>query len=109
MVDDSLHWSMKASIYWPDLLGQEVFCLPGTHNQDGWLLRVIQPYGYHSMLFIHMGTNENARCKPEQIRSDYMSLSVTVKGMGVQVVLSSIFLVMEIDPSRRRCILELNT
>ena len=67
----------------------------GTRIQDVVVGRpkLIWLSDYCLLLLTHVGTNDTTRGNLDSTRSDYKALGVALKGMGAQVVFSSISLV----------------
>ena len=66
--------------------------MPGARIRDvaKGLPRLVWPSDYYPFLHFHVGTNVTARGNLEYFTSDYRTLGVRVKGVGTQVVFSSI-------------------
>lgn len=62
---------------------------------------MVKPHDYHPFLLFHVGTNEVAIRKLQNIKRDFMSLGEMLKGSGVQVVFS-VLPVVGWDPRRRQ-------
>ncbi|KAK4825248.1 hypothetical protein QYF61_025647 [Mycteria americana] len=83
-----LKWGLETTVYQPDLLSREVFCLPGIWIGDivERLPKLVQTYDCYLLLFFHVGTNDSARGNLESIKTDYRVLEVILRDMGAQVL-----------------------
>ncbi|KAM8793368.1 LOW QUALITY PROTEIN: UV excision repair protein RAD23 homolog B-like [Eudromia elegans] len=109
VVGDSLLQGTEAPICRPDPLSREVCCLPGARIRDVTerLPRLVRKGDYYPLLLFHVGTKDATR-KLAEIKQDYRALGTAVKGMGAQVMFSSILPMSRMDSRRRRQILQIN-
>ncbi|XP_068784552.1 uncharacterized protein [Struthio camelus] len=109
VVGDSLLQRTEAPIYRPDLLSREVCCLPGARIRDVMerLPRLVHTSDYYPLLLFHVGANDT-KGKLETIKQDFRALGMVVKGLGAQVVFSSILAVRGKDGRSSRPIFQVN-
>ncbi|XP_068782230.1 uncharacterized protein [Struthio camelus] len=110
VVGDSLLQGTEAPICRPDLLSREVCCLPGARIRDVMerLPRLVHASDYYPLLIFHVGAND-MKGKLETIKRDFRALGMVVKGLGAQVVFSSILPVRGKDRRRSRRIFQVNS
>ena len=63
---------------------------------------MVKPHDYHVFLLFHVVTNEIAARKLRNMKRCFMSLGKMLKGLGVQVVFSSVLPVGDWVPRRRQ-------
>ncbi|XP_059579167.1 uncharacterized protein LOC132248816 [Alligator mississippiensis] len=90
IVGDSLLRGTEGPICFP--LAREVCCFPGARIRDiaERIPKLLKPTDHYPMLLIHVGTNDTARSTPSQVMRRYRDLGAGLKGLGAQVVFSSI-------------------
>ena len=72
------------------------------------LPKLVRPSDYYPLLLFHVDNNDTARGNLDRIKSDYKAPGVVVKGVGAQVMFSSILPVRGKDGRRRVLIGQVN-
>ncbi|XP_068809548.1 uncharacterized protein [Struthio camelus] len=109
VVGDCMLQGTEAPICRTDLLSREVCCLPGARIRDVMerLPRLVHASDYYPLLIFHVGANDT-KGKLETIKQDFRALGMVVKGLGAQVVFSSILPVRGKDGKRSRRVFQVN-
>ena len=85
-------------------------CLPGAkiHDVTERLTRLIKPSEHHPTLLVHVGINDTARRRFQDITRDFEELGREVKNLNAKVVISPLLPVVSHDPKREENIGEVN-
>lgn len=95
--------STEAPVCHPDNLSSEVCCLPGAQVRGirKVLPQLIKPEDY-PYIVIQTGSRDAAVMKLKNVKKDFASLGMMLKGSGVRVMFSSVLLMGSWDPGRWR-------
>ena len=110
VVGDSLLRGTETVICRSDKLSREVCCLPGAkiHHVTERLPRLIKPTDNHPVLLVHVGTNDTARRRFQDIVRDFEKLGKKAKDLKTKLVISSLLPVVGHGPRREEKIVEVN-
>ena len=89
----------------------EVCCLPGAQVRDGArnISHLVKPSDYYyPLLVFHIGNKEVGKRSPRAIKRDFRALGRLLKGLGAQVVFSSVLSVGDWDLHKRKRVDTLN-
>ena len=87
-----------------DLSHREMCCLPGAQVRDGArnISYLVKPSDYYPLLVFHIGNEEVGKRGPQAIKRDFRALGRLLRGLGAQVVFSSVFSVGDWDLHKRK-------
>jgi len=110
VIGDSLLRGTEGLICLSDPSHREVCCLPGAQVRDvAKNITVLdKPSDYYPLLVFCIGNKEVGKRSPWAIKRDFRALGRLLKGLGVQVVFSSVLSVGDWDLRKRRRVDMLN-
>jgi len=93
-----------------DLSHREMCCLPGAQVRDGArnISYLVKPSDYYPLLVFHIVNEEVGKRGPQAIKRDFRALGRLLRGLGAQVVFSSVFSVGDWDLHKRKRVDALN-
>ena len=92
VVGDSILRGIEGPICRPDPLHREVCCLPGAHVKDltAKVPALVRPKDYYPLLVFQVSSDDITRKSPKAMKRDFRSLGKVIRGLGAQIVFSSI-------------------